>query len=469
MASRHYALQGYNLSMNDILSHLDKARQVEWGTKYSLVVYSVVAFVVLSGLLLGLGALGVEFGTLINVLVVIVGEVAVLVAWVFKWSRLYDPDVMSVGFAVKARPESRQYYNDLKTSFRRSIDELNLTEVVKIQELPSDITFTDKKAAEQYISNKGLRVLFWGDAMPGSAGDGVEVTRFNLRVSYQHGPIPEAAQKDLQAILATENQRVVWDIQKTNTFGSMDIVAGNVLEMSLYSLGLCLATVRQERYVVAAVAVLERLHAILASRQPDANFPNLMSVKARIVAMLKGNYQSLRIYYYNDQFKLDEAWDIAQRNLALTPNDFGSNQDAAVLAWLRGEKTLARQYTAEAHRINPRNPLVRINLAFFDFCDGKYSAGLIKYKNIKKKDVAGLTNMVRTVNVILEEYDATHNPALLFAAGWLNIHFSDSDLGRSELTDFMSEASNDAKYKVLCDEANRLLGPSAGATEVLES
>lgn len=320
--------------------------------------------------------------------------------------------------------------------------------------MPSDINFSDANIAEKFITRKGIRLLVWGNTIEGNLNN-TPFTQFNIKLSYQHGIFDKDKQKRFVDDIGTAVQRKLWGVWQPNSFHQLVVVSDNVIEISLFTLGVCLATVPSISYLLKSVDIFEKLDLILKERREDINFPNLKFVKQKVRAFLRDSYNFLLMFYWGQHKNLNEAIGYAEKAIKMDENNFIAHQNMAVFRWLKGQKELAEYHTKRAWHIRPGHPLPRFNKAFFFINDRKFESGLKQYKKI---EYAGDTNIVDVIEFIEKEFEKTpNNLGLLFVAGWLNTQYADQVRGVAQLQDFLLKSDSQQEYNPLIIETHKVL------------
>lgn len=266
--------------MKEILEILRELKGLEWASKWGGFIYAIGLFLISCAVI----ALFANIGLVVVskwVLVVLVGsQIVHFIAWLINRNYFYDPSILTVAFAIATEEVSKDYYREVKKKFKEQVAVYNLQGDIKIKELPSDVVFSDAKLAEAFIIKKGIRLLIWGNTTEGNIGN-APFSQFNIMLSYQHGAVGKEKQKKLIDDVGMAVQRRMWGIRRPESFLHLVVVSGNVLEISLYTLGVCLATVPDLSYFLKSVDIFEKLQSILKERKQDANFPNLQLVKQK--------------------------------------------------------------------------------------------------------------------------------------------------------------------------------------------
>ncbi len=443
--------------MKEILETLKELNGLEWATKRGLFIYALAMFFLSATIISVLSKTGIVIGSKWIVGIILGLQIIHALLWFIKRNYFYDASILTVAFAIATEETSRSYYKEIKKNFREQISKFRLQDDIRIKELPGDVSFSDSKSAEAFIVKKGIRLLVWGNTTEGNISN-APFSQFNVKLSYQHGVIDKEKQKKFVDDIDMAIQRRMWGIRQPDSFIHLAVVSGNVFEISLYTLGACLATVPNVNYLLKSIGIFEKLTDILKTRKQDVNFPNLQIVRQKARSFLRDTYTFLLMFYWNRLKDLGKAMKYADRAIKMDGNNFNAHQNMAVFQWLKGEKDKARFHTERAWRIRPGHPLPRFNKAFFLIYDRKYEQGLKQYKKIQ---YVGDTNIVDVIEFLEKEFEKFRdNLGLLFIAGWLNIQYADQVRGTTQLKLFLEKTASDPAYSVLVSEVNKVL-PSA--------
>ncbi|MCQ9206183.1 MAG: hypothetical protein NG737_07735 [Omnitrophica bacterium] len=441
--------------MKETLEILRELKGLEWSSKRGAFIYALGLFFLSAAIISALSESGISIGPKWIIAIILLAlQIIHLIAWFINRNYFYDASILTVAFAIATEEPSQGYYKEIKKKFREQIATYKLQDDVKIKELPTDINFSDAKSAEAFIAKKGIRLLVWGNTTEGNIKN-APFSQFNVKLSYQHGVIDKDKRKRFLDDIGMATQRRIWGIRQPDSFFHLAIVSGNVFEISLYTLGACLATVQNVSYLLKSVDIFERLQDILKTRKQDINFPNLQLVKQKTRSFLRDAYTLLLIFFWNRLKNLDKAIEYADKAIKIDENNFDAHQNMAKFQWLKGDKDKARFHTERAWHIRPGHPLPRFNKAFFFIYDRKYEPGLKQYKKIK---YVGDTNIVDVIEFLEKEFEKfKDNLGLLFVAGWLNIQYADQVRGTSQIKEFLERGGNDPIYAVLVAEAQKVL------------
>ena len=442
------------MSEIQIIKVIEDLRSVEWKTLFGWCIYSIFLFFISASIILTIKSFGInlESYTLLGLLLIL--QIIHSVIWFIKRTIFYDPEIITIGFAITPEESSKDYYKEIKKKFKENLSLRKLSKFLKIIELPTDLKFEKDEDAEKFILQKDIRVLIWGNTTEAMI-DNAPFTQFNVKFSYQHGVIDPTKRKKFVEDIDVAAQRKYWGIWRPQSYYGLIVVSGNILEISLFIFGICLATIPQIKYLLRAVEIFEALEIILKERRKDENFPNLPFVKQKVRNFLRDAYTILQIFYWQEYKDLSKATEFAKKAIKFDENNFLAHQNLAIFKWLNGDKEGAKFHTNRAWKIKPGHPLPRFNFAFFYMWDKQFDLALKEYKKIQ---YAGETNTLDVAEFLYNEYEKTpENFGLLFASGWVNINFADQVRGILQLQEFLNKTKSLSEYKTLNKEAEIII------------
>jgi tetratricopeptide (TPR) repeat protein len=440
---------------DNIFPLIEMARKTDWSTKASLAIGSAINFVFLLILATGLKQIGISLPPQYYLYMFVLIEFCIGAQWCYRLYKIYDKKVMAIAFVLETTDETKNLVEEVKKFFRRSVDSQGIADIVDVRELPGDLKFTANSQAEKYLKAKDLRVLVWGDTTTATV-NGVKVSRFNINTTCQYNPVDENRKQDLIQDLESGTRREVWGIQETNSLPGIEVVGGNVLEISLYTLAICLSSVPDIKYAEASARILENLKEGLSKREQNINFPNLNAVNQQISKRLIDLYESISKFYYIEKHDYEQAFLWSKKIHDMQPKSFFANLSLALYSWKKGDQDAAKKYTIEARNIDQGSPLPTLNFGFFSLYNGDFDKGLKNYRKLKSNWIEK-TNAVEVVEFLEAEFDSSKKPALLFASGWLNSSFVDYDRGLQQLNDFVALVKDNSEFDVLIKEAKKFL------------
>ncbi|MAG44765.1 hypothetical protein CL633_02645 [bacterium] len=450
--------------LKDFIEIIQKHKSVKWQSKLGLLVYPIVIFGIEYSIIFALDQIELKLGTNIKIYILLISQVIYLASWLLKRTLFYDADILTVAFAISTDKKTKNYYKELKQRFNDWIQLLKLENIIKLKELPDIPIFKSNKDAEKFIIENGIRLLIWGNTYEESMVKNEPFVKFNVKFSYQYSYFQakkKSTEKKYRKVVKSKidkaAQRKYWGIWRPNSAYQLEIVSGNIIEISLFIVGFCLATMPDFslNYLRKAIKVFEKLEKLLKTKKQDDNLPNLNQIRDQVRSMLIKSCEQCMDIYWNHQRDLENAIKYAEKIIKLDENNFGAHQNLAPFKWKKGEQDAARYHTKRAWKISPGHPLTRFNRGFLYFYDKNFKSGLNQYKKIKTDEH---TNILNVVEFIEEEFEQRKdNLGLLFAAVWLNIKFADLGRGVKQLNKFLVKAKNQDEYSFLINEAEKLL------------
>jgi hypothetical protein len=434
---------------------MQEVKKFSWNTKRGLIAYSVLILFLSKGIIDWLKIPVFPVFPLFAILILVVPTAVHVFLWLIVRNIYYDFNILTVAFGISAGESSGDYYREIKKRFKRHICEYRIKSKVKVVELPDDVSFSDAASAEKYIIQKGMRLLIWGHTTEGTSNN-VSQSQFNVRFSYQFNLRKNQKRTDFTEQVGLSLPGRAWGISAGNSLSELLVVSGNIIETSLYILGMCFATVPSKDYGMIAVEIFEDLRNILRKRRPDQDFPNLSAIEDKVKLNLEKLYNSLADYYSFINENPDEAIKYYEKLIAINQNNFSAHQGMALFKWLKGDREAAEYHTKRLLRIDPNASPGRLNKAFFLLYDRRYDEAWDQYKKIPALETL---NVIEIICFIEREFEKMpDNLGLFFIAGWLNFNYGDHDRGKQQIQDFLNRAAGSENLTVFISEAIRIIG-----------
>ena len=389
---------------------------------------------VLAALISLVKQLGLAIPPIWSIPIIAISLILHLLFW--SWAYIVYPLFISkikIAFSLKV-PGEDPLLDELKKEFCYQLDSLNLMREVKVMDLPLDKRFETSVEAEKYSKKKDINLLVWGHMKKGQL-QGQEVTECKLKFTYIY---PKLSKRNVEELLRSDVKLAVvdsnWRIAVSNSIVDIDAVGKNMMEISLFIVGLCLLLRRDTE---RCVYVFEKLNDCLQLSPPFSD--------RRRAAFLKRFDQifiealDLRAMYLFQGDKMQECKKCFERMLQIDYDIPGAHINLAKLCYLEGNMDRARYHTNQAERLEPNNPLCTINKAFFAILEGKFPKADQLYNKLTKSMNWSMQCNTLEVALFLEDEWKNHkdNLGLLFAAGFMNYHFADKRRGKLQLKNFI--------------------------------
>lgn len=386
--------------------------------------------------------------------------IIMLFFWLQHRCSKFDIKENVCAIAIKTKDSSINYKEEIIKQLKEQRRTYRLEDKIKIIDLPSDVYFENQSDAEKYISRRNIRLLIWGNTSEGKI-KGDQSTRFNISLSYLFSYVKskeDLEDKSKNNIIYGIDQAIkrnYWTINDFDSFSAISVVSGNIFEISLFSIGVCLASNPEKGDRMTAINILEKLLSIIKKRNPDANFPQLSIVRKQVISLLIFLYGDMARLVWLEGGDILNSIELFNKIFLLNNNDWATHQNISTLYWISGDKSNAKFHTRRAIRINPNHPATRLNKAFLLIDSRKYDFAGREYKKIKS--ISGVDAMT-TLNIMEPEIEKqSDNHGFLFAVGWFNINFMDSNRGEEQLKKFLDVVQENEEYRELINIAKGLL------------
>jgi tetratricopeptide (TPR) repeat protein len=406
----------------------------DWKTKKGLAGYSLVIVFVVGGLLLLLRQLGLAIPPIWSILIIACSVTLHVLYW--GWEYIIYPmyiGKIKIAFSLEI-PGRDPLLDELRQEFCSQLDSLNLMGKIKVLDVPSDKRFETNTEAEEYSRRKDINLLVWGHMKKGQL-EGQQVAEFRLKFTCVY---PKVSKKKIEELLQGDVKLAVvdrnWRIAVDNSFADIDAVARNLMEISLFIIGLCLLLWKDTE---RCLEVFEKLRTCL-QRGPQIKDKKRTAFQERFDYILIQALDLRAMYLYQSD-QAQECKKDLERMLQINNAIPGAHINLARLCYKDGNMRSARYHTNQADQLKPNNPLSIINRAFFAILDRKFQKAAGFYNRLPRAKDWSMGCNTLEVALFLEDERKKHkdNLGLLYAAGFMNYHFVDKRRGRLQLKNFV--------------------------------
>lgn len=429
----------------------------DWRSKKGLLAGALITFIGYILIITGLKQVIIIPSKLILILPLVALELIWLVIWLFKSYRLpIFSKRINLAFSLKSEGDTSAIVQEVEKEMRREMQLLSVTESLKIIELPTDVKFEAYREAEKYITKKDIDLLIWGDTKSGSS-EGKSIIELKLKFTYNYKiPISEGLKNLLSREVHISMMNRKWAIVREQSFKELDIIAMNILQVSLYILTICL-TLRNNFDM--AIEICEKLQANV--RTLDNMAKKIFGVFIeRTLQLLEELYRiKAEAYRWRNNSNIEKLY--LDKMLDINYNSYPAHISIARWYYKNGQEQKAREHNNTAEKLQPKNPLSKLNYAFFSLVDRKFEKAAELYTEIKKENYDSRI-VLGVVEWFDEEYEKNkHNLGLLFAGGFFNFYLLDPKRGEKQLKKFMKLAekarlgTNNNEYSPLAIVAER--------------
>lgn len=385
-----------------------------------------------------------EYNNVLSIIAIFV----YFIFWLYFSGRLFLSTKIRILFAIKHNSEAERYIEHIERAIRSEIDALNLTKAINIKKMPSDFIISDRKKAENYVKTKMIDLLIWGYTLEGKLQKS-QITEFRLSFTYLYRILPEPVKAVFIKQIDSNLRGRYWRILDEKSFSDIQVVSTNIIEVSLFIIGLCLY-VRGE--LIKSLELFEKLK-ILLNKKDEAAFPDMPIIKKQVDSYLVEGFRFIgeRLREINPV----ESKKYFEKLLYINPNDSSAHLNIAKLCWVvDNDLKAARSHTDKVTDSNFK-PFTYYNYAFFAIKENDPLNVLRYYQRIKSFPSE---NIVDIVAFLQNEFSKEPENILYhFALGYINIYHQDLDIGIDELKQFIEKAKGKQEYDELVKNAEPLL------------
>lgn len=370
------------------------------------------------------------------------------ISWYYFSGRLFFSSKIQILFAIDSSKESKEYCDKVIKSINFQIDQLNLNRTICIRQMPSDLSFGERAKAERYIKTRMIDLLVWGHTLDGRLQE-AKVSEFNLRFSYLYAHVPQQISQIFLKEIDKGSRRQYWKILEDRSFNDLKVVSTNIVEVSLFIIGLCLF-IRGE--LLQSIEILEKVRFLLKNKN-EVEFPDIKNVKKQIDLYLADSYRLVGQQIKND--RPQDARQLFQKLLEIIPDDSGAHLEMAKLVYVIDKDVQASRIHTDKVTSPDLKQLTNYNYAFYAIRE-KDSATMLKY--YQKIRSAPSQNIIEILDFLrVESAKDSDNILYLFALGYLNIYHGDISVGVGDLKEFIEKAKVIPEYEILVQNAEPLL------------
>ncbi len=368
----------------------------------------------------------------------------------FTWARycLLPFHKFNVVLSIEANDQfnSGKYYNEIVKNLNQTIDDLKLSNLVRIQDFAGIKYFTSTKEAENFREKNDIDLLIWGRFDDHLNKGGVPLNKIKLHFTYshpksKHGRIGAMINHELASMFSIKKY---WEILESDSSADIETVSKNLTDMSLYALGLTMLIFGK---ISESIAIFEKLQQV--NQSTDDAF--LAGIKSHLI----NAYQIMGIEIGYHQKKYEDALLFVNKLLILEPDNFtASVNKAAFLAQTKNEVE-AEAIVTRLLELYPRSAVVHVDTAYFRIVNQQYHAALKEYRKMLRLPLD--FEPLDAIQWLEEQYD--QNPrehAYLFGSGFINFNLRDRQRGASLLNNFLNKADPNT-YSRMLYEAQRLI------------
>ena len=368
------------------------------------------------------------------------------------WLLHFPLKPFNVVFSIQSKSDmpSGSYNNELKIKIKENLDQLGLSNIVRLKDFEDLKYFKNREEAEAFLIKHELDLIWWGRFSEDKLKSKGK-TNHELLINYTY-KYPEDNQGQVRKVIADDIQAAIvnkrhFSIIEDESFRDIRIASDDLTDLSLYIVGSCMLLFGR---LNETVLIFEKLF--------DRNNKNSDDFVEKVKLKLGNAYELLSIKFGLDGRNYSEGLEFSEKLLKLFPGSHNGLANSAYFLVMLERMEDAGKTVERLKSRFPDSHTTLIDLAFFEIIQKNYNEAFDYYLKIAsippdelKINVVAITEFLENQYIKLK-----HEPAFLFGVGILNYYFADRMRGLGILKDFLEKAQDD-KYLRMIKKANELL------------
>jgi len=370
--------------------------------------------------------------------------------WLRRKKLKIFPVNFNIAFSIKFNEglNSGRYFSEIKKNFYNLLDELNMSNIIKVRDFSDIQKFRTTKEAEDFRNEKNIDLIIWGDFSEDFLKENDKiVNKLNLNFTLSHPEDREGRTKslvlsDIKSNLAIKNY---WKIFDENSLNDINIISKNLFDLSIYIVAF---TLKLYGRIWKSITLFKKLHNKLAEEEDKFN--------ERVKQHLINCYHLIIIDSLRNERKYSIGRDFCKKILILKERDLPAISSLAIFNYKMGKVDESKENIDLLVTHFPKLPVTELNLAFFRILEKKYKNAYNHYEKLINFKTINF-NPLEACEFLDEEHKKSKEPALLYASGILSHYFcGDNDIARKDLQLFIKK-SRGSKYKQMKRKAKNIL------------
>ncbi len=344
---------------------------------------------------------------------------------------------------------SGTYYQEIKRSLLKIIDENNLSNVVVLRDFSDIKKFESIEQAEEFRNKKQVDLIIWGGfSGDGLKKDGEEIHKIDLKFTYGYLEIAGDKEKRLGKMLLADISskfaiKNYWQILDKNSSTDIEIITNNLFDLATYILG---TTLKLSGRINTALNLFEKLFDKLKLSNDkfiDQVIPHLLNCYELFIFDLGLNKKNTNL---GEQF--------CEKYLKIKPDNFFALANLALFQDRLGKEKDTEANVEKLLKLYPNLSTTEVNVAFIRILQKNYQNAFKHYQRLASFRQVDF-NAQEVIEFLFTQYEIKKDPALLYGAGMLSFYFGDQILARKTFREYISKTS-ERDCKAMYRNAKRL-------------
>lgn len=344
---------------------------------------------------------------------------------------------------------SGTYYQEIKRSLLKLVDENNLSNVVILRDFSDIKKFDSIEEAEEFRNKKQVDLIIWGGfSADGLKKDGEEIHKVDLKFTYGYLEIAGDKEKRIGKMLLSDISskfaiKNYWQILDKNSSNDIEIITNNLFDLATYILG---TTLKLSGRIGTALNLFEKLY--------DKLKLNNDKFIEQVIPHLLNCYELFIFDSGVNKKNANFGEQLCQKYLKIKPDNFFALANLALFQFRLGKEKDTEANVEKLLKLYPNLSTTEVNVAFIRILQKNYQNAFKHYQRL-----AGFRqvdfNAQEVVEFLFAQYEIKKDPALLYGAGMLSFYFGDQILARKTFREYLSKTS-ERDCKAMYRNAKRL-------------
>lgn len=341
------------------------------------------------------------------------------------------------------------YYQEIKRSLLKLIDENNLSKVVILRDFSDIRKFDSIEQAEEFRNKKQVDLIIWGGfSADGLKKDGEEIHKIDLKFTYGYLKIKGDKENMIgKMLLADINSKFAiknyWQILDKNSSDDIEIITNNLFDLATYILG---TTLKLSGRINISLSLFEKLFDKL--KLNDDKF------QEQVIPHLLNCYELFIFDLGLNKKNADLGEQFCEKYLKIKPDNFFALANLALFQYRLGKEKDTEANVEKLLKLYPNLSTTEVNVAFIRILQKNYQNAFKHYQRLASFRQVEF-NTQEVVEFLFAQYEIKKDPALLYGAGMLSFYFGDQILARETFREYISKTS-ERDCKAMYRNAKRL-------------
>jgi tetratricopeptide (TPR) repeat protein len=402
----------------------------------------------LIGIALAVATAWMGFDRRASMLTAVGGFVVWLAVWLIASRRVILPsNRMTVVVAFDVDVEGQRQYNRILDMLDVAVTDLRLQSPIRLL-FGEPRLLRSGESAIRYVKRFSVHLVVWGNSRFGQ-DRGKRILKFLVKHTFILGPTTKAVLDQLARDYSLLAAGRTWTIEELNDLNDTEILAEDLLEITLAFIGYSLYLAEKFE---DGVSVFRRVLSGLRGRNKDLSDPAVV----RFTEVMHAGITRIAFAAHREG-QHGKAVSLLEPLAPAYPENIDLRMTLARAAFYDGDMKKAVHYTTEIGRINENHPSVPVNRAFFAIKQRNFEEVRHWYDRLLATKQWQDDILPSVVEYLEERYrEEPDEHAYLYGLAIVG-GYDDVSVMRQDLTEFLRRTEHRPDYEVLRSRAQQLL------------